>query len=55
VAEHSSVELVGCFFTELKEGRSRIDALRAAQQRVRRMGYDHPFFWAPFILMGEGR
>jgi CHAT domain-containing protein len=24
-----------------------------ARKEVREGGYDHPFFWAPFILVGE--
>jgi len=27
--------------------------LRMARTEIRQAGYDHPFFWAPFILVGE--
>ena len=46
------------FFEELRAGRSKPEALRRARQRL--MGIvqggiplAHPFFWAPFILMGN--
>jgi len=53
VAEKSSVEMVESFFGHLKEGKNRLEALRLARDEMRRAGYDHPFFWAPFILVGE--
>lgn len=35
---------------------SKAEALRQAQQSVRRTaGYDHPYFWSPFILVGDWR
>ena len=30
-----------------------VSALRKAREDVRRAGYRHPFFWAPFILIGD--
>ncbi len=53
VAEVSSVKLVESFFKHLKEGKSKLEALRLARKEIRDAGYDHPFFWAPFILVGE--
>ena len=53
VAESSSVDLVTGFFKHLREGRNKLEALRLAREEIRRNGYDHPFFWAPFILVGE--
>ncbi len=53
VAEASSVKLVESFFRHLKEGKSKLEALRLARNEIREGGYDHPFFWAPFILVGE--
>lgn len=35
---------------------SKVEALRQAQQRVaRNAGYDHPYFWSPFVLVGDWR
>jgi CHAT domain-containing protein len=43
------------FYDALRSGPSR-DALRAAQLAVLRDSRTaHPFFWAPFILIGDGR
>jgi len=53
VAESSSVDLVARFFKYLKEGKSKLEALRLAREEIRKDGYDHPFYWAPFILVGE--
>jgi CHAT domain-containing protein len=53
VAESSSVNLVESFFKHLKEGKNKLEALRLARKEIRKAGYDHPFFWAPFILVGE--
>ncbi len=53
VAEKSSVKLVESFFQHLKEGKTKLEALKLARDDIRKAGYDHPFFWAPFILAGE--
>ncbi len=53
VAEKSSVILTESFFRHLKEGKSKLESLRLARKEIRDAGYDHPFFWAPFILVGE--
>ena len=53
VAESSSVDLVTNFFKHLREGKNKLEALRLAREEIRKAGYDHPFFWAPFILVGE--
>ena len=53
VAETSSVKLVESFFKHHEQGNSKIEALRLARDEIRKSGYDHPFFWAPFILVGE--
>ncbi|MFC1836058.1 tetratricopeptide repeat protein [Thermodesulfobacteriota bacterium] len=53
VAEKPSVLLVESFFRHLKDGKSKLSALKLAGKEIREKGYDHPFFWAPFILVGE--
>jgi CHAT domain-containing protein len=34
-------------------GRPKDEALLKARKRLRQEGYEHPFYWAPFILIGE--
>jgi tetratricopeptide (TPR) repeat protein/CHAT domain-containing protein len=41
------------FYRSLKDGKSRVEALRAARFEIR-MQYPNPFFWAGFVLSGEG-
>lgn len=53
VAETSSIKLTEAYFKHLHQGKSRSEALRLARSHIREQGYDHPFFWAPFILVGE--
>ena len=53
VSEGSTTMLAERFFYHLKQGNTARQALRVARQDVRRAGYEHPFYWAPFILIGE--
>lgn len=53
VAEDSSVTLVESFFRHLKTEENKLEALVQARRDIRNRGYDHPFFWGPFVLMGE--
>ncbi len=53
VAESSSVDLTSAFFQQIKDGKSKLSALQVARDRVRNAGFDHPFFWAGFVLVGE--
>jgi CHAT domain-containing protein len=53
VDELASVKLVHFFFQSLKKGSTKLEALQEARLRVREAGFDHPFFWASFVLAGE--
>ncbi|MGC8659586.1 MAG: CHAT domain-containing protein, partial [Desulfomonilaceae bacterium] len=53
VSESASVNLVESFFKHLKEGNNKRESLKLARDEIRKAGYDHPFFWASFILVGE--
>lgn len=53
VADKSSVKLVGNFFRNVKDGKKKLQALQLAREEIRKQGFEHPFFWAPFILVGE--
>jgi CHAT domain-containing protein len=42
------------FYGYLKEGRSKDEALRAAQtDLIRSRNFSHPFYWAAFQLTGD--
>lgn len=53
VAEASTTLLVEKFFAHLRRGENKISALRKARGEIKEAGYKHPFYWAPFILIGE--
>ena len=47
------MNLVESFFRHIKEGKNKLEALKLARDEIRKAGYDHPFYWASFILVGE--
>ncbi|MEW6348596.1 MAG: tetratricopeptide repeat protein [Thermodesulfobacteriota bacterium] len=49
----SSINLLDAFFRYMRDGKSKREALALAKAEIRKSGYDHPFFWAPFILGGD--
>ncbi|MBI5568894.1 MAG: tetratricopeptide repeat protein [Desulfomonile tiedjei] len=49
----ASVVLAESFFKSLQQRKTNLEALREARATIRNKGYEHPFFWAPFILVGE--
>jgi CHAT domain-containing protein len=53
VADESTYKLMVKFFEGLKSGNKKMTALKDAKNYLRNNGYDNPFYWAPFILMGE--
>jgi CHAT domain-containing protein len=63
VEDQSTLRLMRSFYTELAAGQSKAAALRAAQlaflhakgpeDEVRAKAYTHPYFWAPFFLVGD--
>jgi CHAT domain-containing protein len=47
--------LMNDFYTELRQGKSKVEALRKAQiNALRRPNSQNPYYWAPFILIGSG-
>ncbi|MCU0534709.1 MAG: CHAT domain-containing protein [Hydrococcus sp. Prado102] len=54
VQDQSTVELTIEFYKHLKRpGVSKAEALRQAQLALLRREYDHPFYWAAFVLVGN--
>lgn len=53
VASGPAVEFMKTFYGHLKSGKSRAEALRLARNTIKAQ-YPNPFYWAVFILYGEG-
>ncbi|MDP2278631.1 MAG: CHAT domain-containing protein, partial [Nitrospirota bacterium] len=53
VPSKETVEYMKIFYSYLKAGKSRGEALRLARNTIKAK-YPNPFYWAPFILHGEG-
>jgi CHAT domain-containing protein len=53
VAGQPSILLMEEFFKGLAQGRDKLTAWTDARAHIRREGFEHPFFWASFILVGE--
>lgn len=55
VQDDSTADLIAQFYAALKQpGITRAEALRQAQLSVLRSpNYQHPYYWAPFVLVGN--
>ena len=54
VEDESTSILFSKFYEYLKEGNSKAKSLRLAKMYLKNeTRFSHPFYWAPFILMGE--
>ena len=57
VDDRSSVQLMKQFYKRLQESGAENDksaALAVAQQQLRSTnGYEHPYYWAPFVMIGN--
>lgn len=51
--DQATSELMEAFYGRLKAGSSRSSALREAQVSLRAR-HPHPYYWAPFVLIGGG-
>jgi CHAT domain-containing protein len=52
VSDRSTSELMREMYSRISAGETKRAALRAAQLLVKEQ-YGHPYYWAPFILMGN--
>ena len=52
VSDRSTAELMGQMYSGIRAGGSKRSALRNAQLAIKD-AYGHPYYWAPFILMGN--
>jgi CHAT domain-containing protein len=56
VSDYVTREVMTAYYTGLKQGLGRREALRQAQlAMLKRQGRGHPFYWASFIQSGEWR
>jgi CHAT domain-containing protein/Tfp pilus assembly protein PilF len=54
VDDESTALFMERFYTHLRRGAGRAEALRLAQAETRRK-FPHPYHWAAFVLTGDGR
>ncbi|MEM1574188.1 MAG: CHAT domain-containing protein [Candidatus Methanomethylicaceae archaeon] len=54
VNDRSSAELMKYFYRHLKKGMSIARALREAKLEMLKTKFNHPFYWAGFVLSGDG-
>lgn len=54
VSDYTTRQMITTYYTGLKNGLGRGDALRQAElSMLKRKGREHPFYWASFIESGE--
>lgn len=52
-AEEPSVRLMEEFLKACEKGKTRLEAWTEARNTIRQAGFEHPFFWAGLIFVGE--
>jgi len=52
VDDEATQQLMVAFYTHLKYGQSKAEALRSAQLEIRQK-YPNPYYWAGFVLTGD--
>jgi len=53
VDDHSTALFMEEFYRLLAQGVNKMEALAKAKEYLRQKGYENPYFWAPFILIGD--
>lgn len=53
VSDEATQELMDGYYRNLLSGQGRVEAMRQAAMAVRAK-QPHPYFWAPFIVLGKG-
>lgn len=55
VSDEATARFMEHFYGELERGATKAEALRRARLALRdTAGYAHPYFWAAYVLIGEG-
>lgn len=52
VQDETTADLMGDWYRRLRDGEGRVAALRAAQIEIKER-HPHPYYWAPFVLIGK--
>jgi CHAT domain-containing protein len=52
VNDQSTAEFMKLFYTALQANRNKAQAVQEAMAEIRRR-YAHPYYWAPFVLVGK--
>jgi CHAT domain-containing protein len=52
VQDETTAALMAAWYAQLRQGKDRAAALRAAQLAIKAT-HSHPFYWAPFVLVGQ--
>jgi CHAT domain-containing protein len=52
VSDRSTAEFMGEMYSRISQGETKRRALRQAQLAIKDL-YGHPYYWAPFVLMGD--
>jgi CHAT domain-containing protein len=52
VHDQSTAEFMKLFYERLQGGGNKAQAVQYAMSELRR-DYAHPFYWAPFVLVGQ--
>jgi CHAT domain-containing protein len=52
VQDEATASLMGKYYERLREGARPAEALRAAQLAIKEE-HPHPYYWAPFVLVGK--
>jgi CHAT domain-containing protein len=56
VNDESTKETMTAFYTEMAAGQSKAESLRRAQLAVmHNPRFAHPYYWAPFVMLGDWR
>jgi CHAT domain-containing protein len=56
ILDKSTSQLMTEFYRQLKTGKRKDDALQQAQVKLlKNSPYRHPYYWAPFVLVGDGK
>ncbi len=56
VSDAGTMALMSAFYDRLAAGKNIAEALRGAQcELLAKPGFDHPYIWAPFVVVGDWR